>query len=762
MAIEFGDFTHRGLLNDLAAESLEGLDAFDRGLLTLEKGERRSGARREIWNNTFRIIHTIKGSSGCVGLSSVERLAHVGEELLTVLRDGVCVPDTNTVSQLFRYSDALRDMMRAVERDGKPGNADHSGLIADLQALHAALCADRPLYVPPPAEPEVAAWGLFGSETKAVPEVQAQMPEEESTTGKPDLASAASKATGSENAIRVDLTQIDRLMNLVGELVLARNQIVQNADRYSDTPLVAAVQRVNLITTELQETVMKTRMQPIGSVWSKVPRMLRDLCHELGKDISLSMEGNETELDRTIIEAIKDPLIHIIRNAADHGIEMPGERVSAGKPQGGRLLLRAFHEGGQVIIEIQDDGRGIDAERVLHKAIEIGAVSEQAGTRMSHREKLALVFQPGLSTAGKVTNISGRGVGMDVVRNNVENIGGSIDLQSTPGQGSTVRLKIPLTLAIIPALIVTCGPDRYAIPAASLAELVRIEGGQGAPSIERVQDALVFRLRGHLLPLVDLAGELRVKSSRRPEEAVFLVVLQVEGSQFGLVVDGVNDTEEIVVKPLGREMKSLTVYAGATIMGDGKVALILDIPGLARRAQLLDDGQKQSLGSLEVSSETDSEPSARLLVARAGRNRVALPLSCIARLEEVPESALEYAGNREVIQYRGRIMPVVRLGALLGEGGAETVPGAQENESRLLRLVVCSFEARCFGLVVDLVEDIVEEKILVEPCAGLEFVSGTAIIQQRVTSMLDTEALARLAAQADQARTSRSPLADVA
>jgi two-component system chemotaxis sensor kinase CheA len=384
---------------------------------------------------------------------------------------------------------------------------------------------------------------------------------------------------------------------------------------------------------------------------------------------------------------------------------------------------------------------------VLQKAIQRGVITQEQGARMSQREMLALVFLPGVSTAEEVTNVSGRGVGMDVVRTNIEKIGGNVDLHSEPGQGTTIRIKIPLTLAIIPALVVTCGADRYAIPAASLVELVRIEGDQVENSVEHIHDAPVYRLRGNLLPLVDLAKELELTARRRQDEAMFLVVLQAEGRQFGLVVDGINDTEEIVVKPLGKEMKGLSVYAGATIMGDGRVALILDVLGLARRAMLLEEGSRHGAGDRDAAArnayaQSDTQS---LLVARVGANRIAIPVSCIARLEEIPAAKLEHAGKLDVIQYRGRIMTVVRLASMLGIR-EEDSSAAAEDSGRLLSLVVCALESNNLGVVVDAIEDIVDERIQIEIREGQRGILGSAVVQQRVTDLLDIKELARMAA----------------
>ncbi|MCA9786569.1 MAG: chemotaxis protein CheA, partial [Candidatus Cloacimonetes bacterium] len=380
-----------------------------------------------------------------------------------------------------------------------------------------------------------------------------------------------SRSAISDSSIRVDVALLDNLMNLVGELVLSRNQIMQLMGEVENTGLYLTGQRLNHITSELQESVMKTRMQPIGNIWNKFPRVVRDLAHSCGKHIRLEMDGKETELDKTLIEAIKDPMTHLVRNSVDHGIETPEQRLAARKPAEGVLTLRSHHEGGMVIIEVSDDGAGLDAERIRAKAVERGVVTPEQAARMSEKELHGLIFMPGFSTAKTVTNVSGRGVGMDVVKTNIEKIGGSVDLDSTAGKGSTVRIKIPLTLAIIPALIITCSNERFAVPQVSLLELVRLEGENARKSIEMISGAPVYRLRGKLLPLVYLHDELKLPSTRNPEsDPLNIVVLQADSQQFGLVVDQINDSEEIVVKPLGRQLKTISQFAGATIMGDGR------------------------------------------------------------------------------------------------------------------------------------------------------------------------------------------------
>ena len=481
---------------------------------------------------------------------------------------------------------------------------------------------------------------------------------------------------------------------------------------------------------------MKTRMQPIENIWNKFPRTVRDLALHYGKDVRLEMEGQNTELDRTIIEAIRDPLTHLVRNAIDHGLELPDARGRAGKDAAGVLRLRAFHEGGQVNIEVSDDGAGLNRERIRQKALERGLLSPQQAASTADRDLFRLIFLPGFSTAEKVTNVSGRGVGMDVVRTGVEKIGGTVDVQSVGGKGTTIRIKIPLTLAIIPALMITCGGERFAIPQASLRELVRLEAGAG---IEMVQSAPVYRLRGRLLPLVYLKAELRIDggaAAKRAEGALNIAVLQADGREFGLVVDDIIDTEEIVVKPLGKQLKGINAYSGATILGDGRVALILDVPGLAQRARVISESREHA--SKEAASGRDSHAGrdALLVVECGGRSRMAIPLSQVSRLEEFPVTSVEPAGTQEVIQYRGRIMPLVRLSRVVS--GCEPGPGREQG---VLQVVVSGETDRSVGLVVDKILDIVEEYPPVENPSQRYGVLGSAVIQKRVTEMLDVPAL---------------------
>jgi two-component system chemotaxis sensor kinase CheA len=553
--------------------------------------------------------------------------------------------------------------------------------------------------------------------------------------------STRASTTAADRTIRVDVGLLDKLMNLVGELVLARNQVLQYTSKNEDTAFLATSQRLNLITTELQEGVMKTRMQPIGNIWGQFPRTVRDVATICGKQVRIEMEGRETELDKTIIEAIKDPLTHLVRNSVDHGVETPAARVAAGKDPEGRIFLRAFHEGGQVIIEISDDGAGLDCERVKRKAVDRGLITAEQAARMNDREVTNLIFLPGFSTAEKVTNVSGRGVGMDVVKTNIEKIGGTVDLQFKPGQGSTVRMKIPLTLAIIPALVVTSAGDRYAIPQVSLLELVRLEGDQLKTGIELVLGAPVYRLRGQLLPLVYLNRALDVEATQKPNGAVNIVVLRADERQFGLIVDEVNDTEEIVVKPLGKQLKCVNTFAGATIMGDGRVALILDVLGIGQRANVLSELRDRAVvENHDAARRNDAEGDREtlLLFQCAGDSLMVLPLSMVSRLEEFPRAVIERTGQQEVVQYRGQIMPLVRISQVVYQ--AETAAGEQQ---KALQVVVYSEKNRRVGLVVDRILDIVEENLVIEQLAPRPGIRGSAVIQKRVADVLDVQGVVR-------------------
>ncbi len=743
------------VVREFLVESHENLDALDRAFVALEQNP----TDHETLASIFRTIHTIKGTCGFLGFSKLEAISHVGESLLSRMRDGKLTLTAEIATGLLAMVDAIRAILLTIEQTAGEGDHDYSALVATLNRLNTT-SAPEPVAAAARAEPTVDAAPATAAPVAPAPIAAVEpaatvlpfTPPAPEATAAPVAAddNPADRRGGEDRrggddrraavhdaSLRVDVGLLDKLMNLVGELVLARNQILQFTATQSDPAFVSATQRLNLVTSELQEGVMKTRMQPIDNVWSKFPRVVRDLSNTCKKQVRLDMIGKETELDKTIIEAIKDPLTHIVRNSVDHGIEMPDARAAKGKPREGVLRLKAFHEGGQINIEIADDGAGIDPEKIRRKAIERSLVTAEQAARMGEAEVLRMIFLPGFSTAEKITNVSGRGVGMDVVKTNIEKIGGTVDIQSKLGEGTTLKIRIPLTLAIIPALMVSTGGELFAIPQVSLLELVRLEGEQLKTSIERIGGSAFHRLRGNLLPLVMLHSELALESSS-DTDVVNIVVLKADDRQFGLVVDAVNDTEEIVVKPLGRQLKSVQVFAGATIMGDGHVALILDVTRLAHQAHVLGKASdRRALAATEAAvKHRDANEETWLLFRANGAERMAMPLRLVDRLEEFSADIIERSGGDEVVQYRGAIMPLVSLARFFGGASEEADPK---------QVIVYSERGRSVGLVVDQIVDVVSEAIVPTRTGARPGTIGSAVIQQKVTELVDVAAVVRSA-----------------
>jgi two-component system, chemotaxis family, sensor kinase CheA len=767
------------IVREFLVESNENLDLLDRELVQLEKDP----ANRSTLASVFRTIHSIKGTCGFLGFTKLESVAHVGENLLSKLRDGELILGPEITTALLQMVDAIRQMLRSIEAIGNEGERRDEPLIETLTRLHLGERAKA-------AKPHSAAANLPEAKAAATAPPRALDPlgeilvKQGSATAK-QVDSAiilqeegdprhlgeimvgqgsvkpqevlealhiqqTNRGSASESSIRVDVGLLDKLMNLVGELVLARNQVLQFSNATQDVGITAPSQRLNLITTELQESIMKTRMQPIGNIWSKFPRTVRDVAAAFGKEIRIEMEGKETELDKTIIESIKDPLTHIVRNSADHGIETPAKRIEAGKPAEGRLSLRAYHEGGQVIIEIFDDGAGLDPLKLRRKAVEKGLLTADQAAKLPEREVASLIFLPGFSTADKVTNVSGRGVGMDVVKTNIEKIGGTVDVQSVLGAGTTVKMKIPLTLAIVPGLVVLAAGRRFVIPQVSLLELVRIDGDQARTGIEMVHGAPVYRLRGRLLPLAYLDKELRLSKNRGAaadeSNAINIVVLQAENRQFGLIVDEIKDTEEIVVKPMGRRLKSVKTFAGATIMGDGRVALILDVLGLAQKSGVVSKQEDRTLAAAETGSQQKSSDTPTfLLFAGPDDARMALHLDALARLEEFPASQVEKSGAQWVIQYRDKILPLIRLNVVLEERRKRKrhTETAETPSDAPLQVLVCNHEERAVGVIVEKILDIVQDRAEVKSPATRSGILYAAVIENRVTELIDLPAILR-------------------
>jgi two-component system chemotaxis sensor kinase CheA len=795
------------IVEEFLVESHENLDQLDSDLVALEQDPNS----RERLSSIFRTIHTIKGTSGFLAFNRLEEVTHVGENMLSRLRDGALALTPTRTSVLLEMVDTVRSLLTSIEASGGEGPVDVSAVVAKISAAMedgpaAPAPAEAPAAEPAPATATVKAPAKKAAARKpaaakpaavtaaaakktttrkattprakttppAAPVVEAPVPAEslapvaepapvptdelpqganavmpertveeaaapDSPAEHPEAETPSVDGNGqprravADSTIRVDVDLLDELMLLVGELVLTRNQIVQNVARQTDTDLIRASQRLNLIASELQEGVMKTRMQPIDHIWSKLPRVVRDLGLQLKKTIRLEMEGKDTELDKTLLEAVKDPLTHLVRNSVDHGIEAPETRKKLGKPAEGVLTLRARHESGQVVVEVADDGAGIDPAKLGAKAIERGLITTDALSRMSPTDILQLIFLPGFSTAAAVTNVSGRGVGMDVVKTNIESIGGTIEVESETGRGTVCRLRIPLTLAIVPALTIECAGDRYAIPQISLQELVSLDAGKAANAVEEVGGAQVYRLRGELLPLVRLTDVLGLTSERHDGHVV-IAVLRSEGRRFGLVVDRVINTEEIVVKAVGGQMKAIGLYSGATVLGDGTVALILDVQALARRALRTEttDRQDSQKAALKAAAASETERQRMLLAAIGGGRRVAIPLDTVTRLEQVRTDSVEKVGNREVVQYRGAILPIVRLDRHLGAFG--------ESDREVLEVIVYADHGRSVAIVVEEILDIVDGEAAVRSDIDDLGLLGSAVLGDKVTELLDVRA----------------------
>ena len=727
------------VIAEFLVESHENLDQLDRDLVALE----REPGNRDLVASIFRTIHTIKGTCGFLAFHQLESVTHAGENLLARIRDGRLELDAYRANVLLEMVDVVRLLLGEIESSGAEGEHDHSALVARInESMETTQTSEAP---------DVAAESEQledHQEANAAVELEAQIEEEPEEAELVSTIESVSdpvanqavdtsdehevvahdgdgRRSVADSTLRVDVDLLDTLMRLVGELVLTRNQLLTNSSQM-DAGMIRATQRLNLIASELQEGVMKTRMQPIDNVWSKLPRVVRDLGQQCGREVRLEMVGRDTELDKTILEAVKDPLTHVVRNAVDHGIETPDERVAAGKPREGTLTLRAFHEGGQVNIEISDDGAGIDSERILAKALERGVITRETADRLTEREILQLVFAPGFSTKEAVSNVSGRGVGMDVVKTNIENIGGVVDISTELGRGTTIRMKIPLTLAIIPTVTIESGGERFAIPQISLIELVSLNDQQDSARIEYLSGAPVYRLRGNLLPLIFFNELLSLEDGSL--EGRTIAVLQSDGQQFGLVVDEVVNTEEIVVKPLSHQLKRISIYSGATILGDGRVALILDVLALATMSGVL-AGDRSALEQDQSADDLDSEDQAHLLVRLGSERRMAIPLGDVTRLEEFRVSSVEHAGRREAVQYRGQILPLIRLSDVFG---AMSMPDSDDT----MHVVVHTIRGKTIGLVVDEILDITTGPMGAREETTQMGLAGSVVVQERITELL--------------------------
>ncbi len=751
------------LLAEFLTEATESLDVIDLELVKFERDPNNAA----ILSNIFRLVHTIKGTCGFLGLSRLEMLAHAAETLMGKYRDGSAVTPVG-VPFILRTIDRIKEIVVALGASGVEPAGQDDDLIAQLLAL---ADGERSVGIAPPVVAPVAddlddllfheaattegmacdvefaplpgcvsldelehafreAPGPDDLPSAPPPEpfVERRSGDRRATGDSQGDATEAKDGGARNQTIRVSVETLEKLMTTVSELVLTRNQLLDILRRTGQSEFKTALQRLSNVTAELQENVLQTRMQPIGGAWQKLPRIVRDLALELDKKIKLEMHGGDTELDRQVLELIRDPLTHMVRNSADHGLESTADRIRAGKPETGTIKLNAYHEGGSIVIEIADDGKGLDAAKIRAKASAQGLATEAELDAMTSAEINKFIFRAGFSTAASVTSVSGRGVGMDVVRTNIELIGGAVDVKSTPGAGTNFRIKIPLTLAIVPALIVSCAGQRFAIPQLSVVELVRVR--EGSPyAIETIHDTQVLRLRRRLLPLVQLDALFGIggqggDARGRPRDRI-VVVAQSGHQTFGMIVDGVFHTEEIVVKPMPSMLRELGLFSGNTILGDGSVIMIVDPTGvMATLGQGVADAAPEKQGETDEKGQVEELSS--LLLFRSGRGGAkAVPLSLITRLEEIEIDRIERCNGRDVVQYRGTLMPLIYLD--------EEV----EAERKSRPVLVFTDEDRSMGIAVDEIVDIIEQRLDIEIMTDRPGRLGSAIIAGRAAEIID-------------------------
>ena len=680
-------------------ESRENLDQLDRDLVLLES---RPGDD-ELLARVFRVVHTLKGTCGFLGLTRLEGLAHAGEDVLGALRGHELTLSPELTTTLLRLVDTVRAVLAVLESTQAEPEDEHAALIAELRG-----------HLPTAVAPAPAA-----EATTAVQEDAVVIP-------------------SAESSVRVEVAVLDTLMNLVGELVLTRNRIGELAAQDDDGPLTAPYRELRAVAGELQESVMTARLQPIGTIIGKHRRIARDLATSLGKQVRVELEGEDVGVDKAVNEALRDPLLHLVRNAVDHGIELPEERAAAGKPAVGTVRIRAFHEGGRVHVEISDDGRGVDPEGLVRRAVTDGLLTEDAAASLSEAEAFDLMFRAGISTREEISSVSGRGVGMDVVRTAVEQVGGSVEVSSTPGQGSLFRLNVPLTLAIMPVLVTWCGGTRFAIPQVHVREVVQLDAAQIADDVDDVEGARLLRLRGRLVPLVELDQRLQLTTDRAERDGLVVVLVETDGRRFGVVVAGVVDTIDAVVKPLPRLLRRINVFAGATILGDGAPCLILDLLALAALSGIA----LSTAAGDDVEGDLGPSASSSLLLATAlDGGRLAVRISSIRRLESFSPLDVERSGDADVVQYRDELLPLVRVADLLPERReVERGPRAQSH-TELLPAIVCNTSVGPVGFVVGSIDDMVQEPAVPPQPASRPGVEACIVVHGRVAELLDIEAL---------------------
>ena len=738
------------LLREFLTETAENLATLDVEIVRLEQNPNDP----DLIGSIFRLVHTIKGTCGFLGLPRLEHLAHAGENVLGKFRDRELLVTPPAVDLILASIDRIKVLLAYLEQHACEPEGNDEDLIALLNAMAdggGAAASDggggvvaspnvsEEVVESAPAAPSAPQADEFGfvpvvagdlaaleANMKSAPKAAAPVAAPQSVVKVNEEHAGKGGASVADQSIRVSVDQLEVLMTTVSELVLTRNQLLQILRGQKDSAFASPLQRLNQVTSELQEGVMKTRMQPIGNAWSKLPRIIRDLAQELHKKIDLQMLGAETELDRQVLELIKDPLTHMVRNSADHGIELPAERVRLGKTDTGTVTLNAYHEGGHIIIDISDDGRGLALEKIKAKILEKNLASDSELTGMSDQQIMQFIFKAGFSTAAQVTSVSGRGVGMDVVKTNIERIGGTVDFKSTAGKGSIFSIKIPLTLAIVSALIVECANERFAIPQISVVELVKASP-TSEHRVELINETPVLRLRNRLLPLVSLRKTLKLgEDDIQANGDAFVVVVQVGNSTLGVIVDRVYDTEEIVVKPVAPILRNIEIFSGNTILGDGSVIMILDPNAVVTSAGDVHTqiNQAQAASAMHAGRGENKQS---LLLFHAGEGaQKAVPLALIARLEEIDRATIEYSDGSPVVQYRGKLMPLV-----------SAITGAEIPKNGIQAVLVFADKDKHMGLMVEEILDIVEERLQVDLTGRRPGVLGTSIISGKATDVVD-------------------------
>lgn len=735
------------LIGEFITETTESLGMLDSELVKLEQNPKDEA----ILGNIFRIVHTIKGTCGFLGLPRLESVAHASENVLGKIRDKELEATPQAVSLVLESLDNIKALIDHLSQHGSEPEGEDSSLIGRLNhfADTGTVQGEAPAVAPAAAKPSDMSHFFKGDDDlnaliqeEAAPAAAPEPPKlsvvepvkeepKPAPVATPPAAAAEKTEVAAAQSLRVNLDVLENLMQMVSELVLTRNQLMQIVRTKDDRDFLGPIQQLSHITSELQEGVMKTRMQPIGNAWSKFPRLVRDLSLELGKKIELKMVGAETELDRQLLELIKDPLTHMVRNSCDHGLEKPADRKASGKPEGGTVTLSAYHEGGHIIIQIADDGKGLNVERIKEKAIANGLSTAQELESLSEQQIMQFIFRAGFSTAEKVTSVSGRGVGMDVVRTNIEKMGGTIELSSELGKGSRFSIKIPLTLAIVSVLIVEAGGEKFAIPQINVTELVRA-GENTEYTIETINGAPLMRLREKLLPLGTLSHILGISTGGRAQagQNAFVVVCKVGGADFGLIVDRVYDTEEIVVKPVAEILKSLSLYSGNTILGDGSVIMILDPNGLAKTVGNTEVEAESSRNEKTEAQAAGQKEISFLLFTAGSTAPKAVPLELVSRLEEIEVGNIEIAGDNPVVQYRGDLMRLIMLSddmKLPNEG--------------LTQVIVFTYDKKTVGLVVESIVDIVRAQFDVRLGSKSKGCLGSMVINGKSTDVVDVSHL---------------------